>query len=432
VGLANHTLLIRKDGSECPIDDSAAPILDAHAAIVGCVMVFRDITQRKRIEQQMQQIMTELKEGDRRKDEFLALLGHELRGPLAPLRNGLELLKRADGNDMLLRQVRDSMERQLEQLVRLVNDLIDINRIARNMIDLRSEPVQLAAIIQQSVEACRPLAESRRQQVSVLLPPEPIDVQADAARLAQVFGNILHNACKYTEPGGRIEVSAALVGDEAVVQFKDSGVGIPSDRLDSIFEMFTQVDRNLENTQGGLGIGLSLVKRLVEMHGGSVEAFSEGPGRGSEFVIRLPVAQHKARVEPTIQPAAEPEPILPRRRVLIVDDDVDSAASLAMLLQVSGQETHKAHDGLEALEAAERLQPDVILLDVGLPKLNGYEVCRQLRQQPWGKRVVIVAVTGWGQDEDREKSMEAGFDAHMVKPPDYAALMRLLASSAEC
>jgi PAS domain S-box-containing protein len=428
VGLANHTLLIRKDGSECPIDDSAAPILDEHGDIIGCVMVFRDITQRQRIEQQMHQIMIELKEGDRRKDEFLALLGHELRGPLAPLRNGLELLKRADGNNMLLRQVRDSMARQLEQLVRLVNDLIDINRIARNMIDLRSEPVQLAAVIQQSVEACRPLAESRRQQVSVLLPPEPIEVQADPGRLAQVFGNILHNACKYTEPGGRIEVSAALVGDEAVVQFKDSGVGIPSNRLDSIFEMFTQVDRNLENTQGGLGIGLSLVKRLVEMHGGSVKAFSEGPGRGSEFVIRLPVARHKARVEPTIQPAADPDPVLPRRRVLIVDDDNDSAASLAMLLQVSGQETHTAHDGLEALKAAERLQPDVILLDVGLPKLNGYEVCRQLRQQLWGKRVVIVAVTGWGQDEDREKSMAAGFDAHLVKPPDYAALMRLLAT----
>src|SRR5580700_5117972 len=376
----------------------------------------------------MYQIMSELKEGDRRKDEFLALLGHELRGPLAPLRNGLELLKRADGNDVLLRQVRDSMERQLEQLVRLVDDLIDINRITRNMIDLRSEPVQLAAIIQQSVEACRPLAESRRQQVSVLLPPEPIEVQADAARLAQVFGNILHNACKYTEPGGRIEVSAALVGDEAVVQFKDSGVGIPSNRLNSIFEMFTQVERNLESTQGGLGIGLSLVKRLVEMQGGSVAAFSEGPGRGSEFVIRLPVAHHKAGVEPKIQPAADPDPVLPRRRVLIVDDDNDSAASLAMLLQVSGQETHTAHDGLEALKAAERLRPDVILLDVGLPKLNGYEVCRQLRQQQWGKRVVIVAVTGWGQDEDREKSMEAGFDAHMVKPPDYAALMRLLAA----
>ncbi len=428
VGLANHTLLIRKDGSECPIDDSAAPILDEHGDIIGSVMVFRDITQRKRIEQQMHQIMIELKEGDSRKDEFLALLGHELRGPLAPLRNGLELLKRAEGNDMLLRQVRDSMERQLEQLVRLVNDLIDINRIARNMIDLRSEPVQLAAVIQQSVEACRPLAESRRQQVSVLLPPEPIEVQADPVRLAQVFGNILHNACKYTEPGGRIEVSAALVGDEAVVQFKDSGVGIPSDRLDSIFEMFTQVDRNLENTQGGLGIGLSLVKRLVEMHGGSVEAFSEGPGRGSEFVIRLPVAHHKARAEPKTQPVADPDPVLPRRRVLIVDDNTDSAASLAMLLQVSGQETHTAHDGLEALKAAERLQPDVILLDLGLPKLNGYEVCRQLRQQRWGKRVVIVAVTGWGQDEDREKSMEAGFDAHMVKPPDYAALMRLLAT----
>jgi PAS domain S-box-containing protein len=433
VGLANHTVLIRKDGSELPIDDSAAPILDERGSIIGCVLVFRDITQRRQEERrladseaQAYQMMIELKEGDRRKDEFLALLAHELRGPLAPLRNGLELLKRSDGNQLLLRQVRESMQRQLDQLVRLVNDLIDVNRIARNMIDLRSESVDLAEVIRQAVETFRPLCESRRHEVSVRLPAAPMYIEADSARLAQVFGNILHNACKFTERGGRVEVSATLEDDEAVVQFKDTGVGIPSSELSRIFEMFTQVDRSLERTNSGLGIGLSLVKRLVEMHGGSVEAFSDGPGRGSAFVVRLPVAVAGSRAAPIKQSAPEPE--LPRRRILIVDDNTDSASSLAMLLQVSGQETYTAHDGAEALKAAERVRPDVVLLDVGLPKLNGYEVCRQLRQQDWAKRIVIVAVTGWGQDEDRERSKEAGFDAHMIKPPDYAALMELIAA----
>lgn len=552
VGLANHTVLIRKDGSERPIDDSAAPILD-QGVIVGCVLVFRDITerrqeeqrrandearirsvvnhvidgiltidergsietfnpaaeklfgyraeevighnvkllmpepfhsahdaylanyrrtgeakiigigrevrgrrkdagtfplelavsefslstrryftgivrditQRKRIERQTYELMIELKEGDRRKDEFLALLAHELRGPLAPLRNGLELLKRAGGNPDQLQKVRDSMERQLDQLVRLVNDLSDVNRIARNRIDLRSEPVELAPLIEQSIEACRPLAESARHQINVSLPPEPLYVQADPARLVQIFGNLLHNACKYTEPGGRIEVSAALEGDEVIVQFKDTGMGIPADKLNSIFEMFMQVDRSLERSQGGLGIGLSLVKRLVEMHGGSVKALSDGPGRGSEFVIRLPIAAEGNRLE-TLNPVVEPE--IPLRRILIVDDNTDSAASLAMLLQVARHQTHTENDGLEALKAAERLQPDVILLNVGLPKLSGYEVCRRIRQQPWSKNVVIIAVTGLGRDEDRAKSKAAGFDAHLVKPLDYAALMRLLAA----
>ncbi len=244
-------------------------------------------------------------------------------------------------------------------------------------------------------------------------------------RLAQVFSNILHNACKYTEPGGFIEVAAALQGDKVVVRFKDTGIGIPSNKLESIFELFMQVDRTLERSQGGLGIGLSLVKKLVEMHGGSVEAFSEGPGHGSEFVVYLPVSP-KGRGIVTAESTTEPEG--PSRRILIVDDNTDSAASLAMLLQLSNHATYTAHDGFEALKAAERMQPDVVLLDVGLPKLNGYEVCRRIRQQPWAKNTLIVAISGWGQIEDQHESKQAGFDGHMVKPPEYTALMELFST----
>ena len=549
VGLANHTVLIRKDGSEHPIDDSAAPIRDVQGRIFGCVLVFRDITQRrqeeqrraegearvrsvmdhvadgiltfdedgaietfnpaaerlfgykaeeilgknvklllpdpfhsarrtyggngeaqiidagqevegrckdgstfpfeasvsefslgsrryftgivrdithrKRIERQMYEMMIELKEGDRRKDEFLAMLAHELRGPLTPLRNGLELLTRSDGNPDLLRQVRSSTQRQLGQLVRLVNDLLDVSRITRNKLDLRREPIEIALVVQQAIDQCALHAESTRQRINVALPSQPIYVDADPARLAQVFSNILHNACKYSEPGGSIEVIAALQDEQVVVKFKDTGIGIPSNKLKSIFELFMQVDRTLERSQSGLGIGLSLVKRLVEMHGGSVEAFSKGLGHGSEFVVRLPVV---AQGHGVLTAESTTEPAGPSRRILIVDDNTDSAASLAMLLQLSNHETYTAHDGLEALKAAERLQPDVVLLDVGLPKLNGYEVCRRIRQQPWAKNIIIVAVTGWGQSEDQQKSKEAGFDAHMVKPADYAALMQLFSS----
>jgi PAS domain S-box-containing protein len=423
IGVGREVAGRRKDGTTLPLELAVSEFaLGARRNFTG---IARDITQRRRIEQQMHEMMSELQKSDRRKDEFLAMLAHELRGPLAPLRNGLQLLKRTDINPEQFRQMRDAMERQLGQLVRLVNDLIDASRITRNKIDLRTGPVDLAAVIQQSIETCQPIADAARHQVSATLPPMPIYVKADPARLTQVFSNILHNACKYTEPGGRIAITAQLAGDEAIVQIKDTGFGIPSSKLTSIFEMFTQVDRTLERSQGGLGIGLSLVKRLVEMHGGSVEAFSDGPGHGSEFVIRLPVSNESPAVE-TVQAGVEPE--MPSRRILIVDDNTDSATSLAMLLQASRQEAYTVHDGLEAVAAAERLQPDVILLDIGLPKLNGYEVCRRVRQQSWAKKIMIVAVTGWGQIEDQHKSKEAGFDAHMVKPADFAALMQLFSS----
>ena len=289
VAQGNDSVLVRKDGSERPIDDSASPIRDGRGAVVGCVLVFRDITERRRVERRLHDLLGELQEGDRRKNEFLAMLAHELRGPLAPLRNMLEVLKRSQGDRALVEQASGSMDRQLRHLVRLVDELIDINRIARDTIELRKAEVELAPVVQQSVESCRPLADSARQKVSVSLPEEPIRLHADPVRLAQVFGNLLGNACKFTGTGGSIALSAEREGGNVVVKVTDSGIGIPRESLDRVFDMFTQLDQSLERSQGGLGIGLTLVKRLVEMHHGSVEAHSEGRGRGSEFVVRLPV-----------------------------------------------------------------------------------------------------------------------------------------------
>jgi len=579
VGLANHTVLIRKDGTQHPIDDSAAPVFDRDGTVVGCVLLFRDVSERRRAEQalvaserhfrtifetvaislweqdfsdvvkaldelrshgvtdfarylrehpdfveralglvrvidvndatlrlfeahdkheifaslqklflpetaqafaaqlvalaegreyyeaetrlktlrdnvldvffsmalparnridgrvvlsvvdvtELKRAETSLREADRRKDEFLATLAHELRGPLAPLRNALEMMKHASSHPALIEQSRATMERQLSQLVRLVDDLIDVSRITRDRIELRMERVELASIIQQSIEACRSLAACSAQEITAELPGRPVYLRADAVRLAQVFTNILNNACKYSDRNGRIDLAAVRDGDEVHVSIRDSGVGIAPEHLSSVFDMFTQLDRTLERAHGGLGIGLSLVKRLVEMHGGRVTAASEGPGRGSEFVVRLPVLE--------MQEDAEPEPTAPAappcgggpRRFLIVDDNVDAAASLAMLLEIGGHEAHVAHNGEDAVERARELQPDIILLDIGLPRMNGYDACRKIRAESWGYGTVLVALTGWGQDADRRRSRDAGFDHHLVKPVDPDELMRLLA-----
>jgi PAS domain S-box-containing protein len=420
------------DGLRRTFLSTKSPLRDPTGQIIGVIGVSRDITERIAAQEKLRRALeaaetagAALREADRRKDEFLATLAHELRGPLAPLRNMAEVLKRADGDEGVRRQAVGIIERQLGQLVRLVDDLIDISRITRDRIELRKERVELAPIIHQAVEACRPLVECANHRVRVALPPQPIHLHADPVRLAQVFSNVVNNACKYTEPDGKVEVSVERQGSDVVVQVKDSGLGIPADQLTNIFEMFTQVDRTLERSQGGLGIGLTLVRRLTEMHGGTVTAHSEGPGKGSEFIVRLPILI-EARKPDTPSPASEPTGT--RRRFLVVDDNPDSASSLALLLTMSGHQTQTAHDGLEAVQAAERFRPDVVLLDIGLPKLNGYEACRRIRQQPSGKDVVVVALTGWGQEEDRRKSKDAGFDYHMIKPVDYAALMTWLAS----
>jgi CheY-like chemotaxis protein len=378
-----------------------------------------DVTERRAAEEA-------LKEADRRKDQFLATLAHELRNPLAPLRNGLELMKLAGGDEAMMGRTREMMERQLGHMVRLVDDLLDLSRISRGRIDLRREQIELTKIVRQAVETSRPLVEQAGQDLTITLAPKPIIVDADVTRLAQVFSNLLNNAAKYTPRGGRITLAVERQGSDAVVSVRDNGVGIPPELLPKVFEMFAQVDRSLQRTNSGLGIGLSLVKALVEMHDGSVEARSDGPGQGSEFLVRLPVAL--APIVPSKpQPSAASATVTSRRRILIVDDNRDTATSLATVLMILGHQTQVAFDGLEALEAAREFQPDVVLLDIGMPKLNGHDTARRMRQEPWGREIVLVAVTGWGQDDDRQRSQEAGFNFHLVKPVDPAALEQILA-----
>ena len=367
----------------------------------------------------------QMREDDRRKDEFLATLAHELRDPLAPLSNVLELIKRANGSDAILEQVRDTLDRQLSHLVQLVDDLLDMSRITRNRLDLRKRRVELSPVIHQALDAARPMAASFGHELHVALPSDPVFLNADPVRLTQVFGNLLTNACKYTEPGGHIWLSAELQENEVIVRVRDTGIGIPRSELASVFDMFSQLPAARDLSQGGLGIGLTLVKRLVVLHGGTVEAFSPGPGQGTEFIIRLPVLAELAQAQTAVR--QDETPRAGGRRILIVDDNRDSAASLAMLLEAAGNKTREAYDGMEALEAAAEFHPDVVLLDIGLPKLNGFEVCRRMRAEPWGRDMTILAVSGWGQDDDRRKSREAGFDNHMVKPLDYNTLLKLLA-----
>jgi CheY-like chemotaxis protein len=318
------------------------------------------------------------------------------------------------------------MERQLEQMVRLVDDLLDLNRITHNRLELRKTRVELAAVVEHALETCRPIANARGHELTVALPAEPSYLRADAARLAQVLSNLLSNSCKYTDQGGKISLAARHQGDEVVVSVKDNGVGIPPDRIGGVFDMFSQAGTAFEHTQGGLGIGLTLVKQLVTMHGGSVEAYSAGVGEGSEFIVRLPLDRDVAQKATAMSRAEAGSAKC--RRVLVVDDNADSAVSLSTLLELEGHEAIAVHDGFAAIDAAEKHRPDIVLLDIGLPRMSGHEVCRRLRDRPWGKDLVVIALTGWGQSDDRRKSQEAGFDGHLVKPVRYETLAELLSS----
>jgi signal transduction histidine kinase len=386
----------------------------------GVVCYFYDMTERRRIEEA-------LKDADRRKDEFLALLAHELRNPLAPLRNGLQVMHLAPGNAAAVEKARGMMDRQLAHMVRLIDDLLDVSRISRNKMELRRERLRLADAVASAVETVRPAVDAAGHHLTVTLPGEPIDLDADLTRLAQVFGNLLGNSAKYTPPGGHIRLTAEARGGEAVVTVADNGTGIPAASLPTIFDMFSQVDRPIERSTGGLGIGLALVKGLVEMHGGTVSAASEGQGRGSVFTVRLPLL----RADAPSAGAAHPGPVsaTPARRILVVDDNRDSAESMAMMLRLLGNEVAVAHDGVEAVEAAERERPDVILMDVGMPRLNGLDATRRIRERAWGREPVIIALTGWGQEGDRARSREAGCDGHLVKPVALDDLSKLLAAS---
>ncbi len=366
----------------------------------------------------------QLRDADRRKDEFLALLAHELRNPLAPIRNAVQLI-RLSTEPAALEQARILIERQLGQMVRLVDDLMDVSRISRNKLELRKERVELSSVVHSAVETIRPLIEQMGHDLTVRLPPQPVVLEADLARLAQVFINLLNNSAKYTERGGHIRLTVEQQGSDVVVAVKDTGIGIPADKLPTVFDLFSQVEGSLSHSQGGLGIGLSLVKRLVEMHDGSVEAESAGPGTGSTFSVRLPVLIAQSRPDG----GDDEQEVAPKSslRILVVDDNRDTADSLGTMLRIMGNETQTAYDGEEAVAAAMAFRPEVILLDIGLPKLNGYEACRRIREHLWGEDLVLIALTGWGQEDDVRRSDEAGFDHHMVKPVNPNTLMKLLA-----
>jgi PAS domain S-box-containing protein len=383
--------------------------------------VATDITERKQAEEALQ-------DADRRKDVFLATLAHELRNPLAPIRHVVEVLHHKDLSDPDLTWARDVIDRQVQQLTHLIDDLLDVARLSRGQLVLRTEPTDIGAILHHAVETSQPLLNAAGHALTLRLPTEPLPLEAAPLRLAQVFTNLLNNAAKFTERGGQITVQAERQGTEAVVTVEDTGIGIPAAVLPTVFDGFTQADSSLERRYGGLGLGLSLVKALVERHGGRVEAHSAGPGHGSTFRVHLPLSLQPAA------PASRP-PRMERElaghhrshRILVVDDNVEAATSLAVLLELLGQDVQLAYEGSEALATAETFRPDVIFLDLGMPTMNGYEVARRLRAQPWGNTVRLVALTGWGQEEDRRRTQAAGFDQHWVKPLDPTALERFLA-----
>jgi signal transduction histidine kinase len=387
-------------------------------------ILFTDVSARQRAERERERLVERLRETDRKKDDFIALLAHELRNPLAPIRNGLQVIRLSDDREVR-RGAQGMMERQLAHMVRMIDDLLDVSRINRHKMELRRSRLTLAEAVSSALETAGPAVEEGGHELSVTLPGTPVYLDADLTRLAQVFANLLTNAAKYTPPGGRIWLTAERQGAAVTVSVRDNGTGIPAGSLRAIFDMFSQVDRPIERSTGGLGIGLALVKGLVEMHGGTVTAESEGEGKGSTFTVTLPVLEGHA--EPAADALGRDAASRPPRRILVVDDNRDGADSLALMLRLIGNEVTTAHDGVEAVEKAEAFRPEVILMDVGMPRLNGLEATRRIRGRPWGRGITIVALTGWGQAGDRERSREAGCDGHLVKPVNLPDLEKVLA-----
>jgi PAS domain S-box-containing protein len=543
VGLANHTLLLSKDGTERPIDDSAAPIVQGDGSLFGVVLVFRDFTERRQAERKLRESeerfrlmadaapvliwvsgvdkqctwfnktwldfvghsmeqevengweenvhpddfdrclrtyvesfdarqpfsmayrlrrndgeyrwvlhsgvprygsdgvfdgyigscfdITErqraeqaLQEETRRKDEFLAILSHELRNPLAPVRMAVTLLNKIAPSEPQLQQIRDIIDRQTSQLTRLLDDLLDVSRISSGKIALRKDRLNLAIAVASAVEAIRPQIDAGKHELIVEMPPVPVYVDGDVTRLSQVFANLLSNAARYTEKGGRITLTISREDDDAVVRVKDRGIGIDSTQLSHIFEMFAQVDQSLERGQGGLGVGLALARKLVELHGGTIQAASEGLGKGSEFTVRIPPLPPEDATTSTTENSSGH--LQQARRIVVADDNVDSAAVLAELLRIAGHKVKMVHDGAAAVDAVLSDEPDLAVLDIGMPKLNGYDVAKRIRVSE-NKRTVLIAVTGWGQEEDKRRSAAAGFDHHLTKPVDITTLNQIIA-----
>ena len=415
---AGERRFVRRDGEVIWVKLSITPAKDAKAAGVRGVAVIEDVTERKHAEE-------DLREADRRKDEFLATLAHELRNPLAPIRNSLHIFRMAGIQNPAVERVVDMMERQVQHMVRMVDDLLEVSRISRGKIELRKERVELAAVLRNAVDTSLPLVEAGRHKLHVQVPEEPLMMDADPVRLAQVFANLLNNAAKYTPPGGEISVAVTVESGMAEICVKDNGEGIPPNMLNRVFNMFTQLDTGAR-AQGGLGIGLTLARTLVHLHGGTIEAKSEGRGKGCEFSIRLPLARELPAIANPDEAVRPQGATLQLRRVLVVDDNVDAADSLGMLLQFLGADVKVVHDGPAALEAMKAFRPAVVLLDLGMPGMNGLEVARRMREDPDTKGMTLVALTGWGQREDRRRTHEAGFDYHLVKPADVAVLQSIL------
>jgi len=437
VGLANHTLLIARSGRECAIDDSGAPIRDADGALVGVVLVFRDFTERHALERQLQEQTARLVESAQRKDEFMSMLAHELRNPLAPMMTGLQLLRRIAPGLADVERVTSMMERQLRHMTRLVDDLLDVARLTQGKIDLRRHAVDLHEVLQQAADMVRPLAETRHQKLELKAATHGMRIDADTTRLVQVFANLLSNAVKFSPDGGRIVVHAGTAPDGRTVQVRvtDDGIGIEPEMLSQVFELFVQADRSLDRAQGGLGIGLTVVRTIVDMHGGSVTVCSPGLGHGTTVEVALPLLESEPVAPRSVGAAgastAAPQgsAATPSLRVMVVDDNQDAGEMLIELLQIWGHEASVSGDGPTALESASRWLPQAVLLDIGLPGMSGHEVARRLREllQP---PLLLVAVTGYGTPGDRLASRDAGFDMHLTKPVDFDELQALLARHA--
>jgi PAS domain S-box-containing protein len=427
------TIRVTKDGRLIPISLTVSPVRNSSGAIVGASKVARDISERKFAEQALHQSEQRLRaseealrDADRRKDEFLALLAHELRNPLAPIRYALAANRKEGRSPEQQRRAEEVIERQVAHMSRLLDDLLDVSRVTRGTLELKKTPTELTLVIGGAIETSRPIMDAKHHTLSLDLPKQAVRLEADPVRLAQVFSNLLINAAKYTDPGGHIELRAAQQAGEVIVAIRDNGMGISPDMMPRLFTLFSQAPSALGRAEGGLGVGLSLVRGLVSLHGGSVTAQSDGPGRGSEFVVRIPLG---APLESSDIEAALDAPVSGAGlKILVVDDSRDAADTCAMLLELSGHHVQTAYTGQRALELAETFRPHVLLLDIGLPDLDGYQLARKIRACSWGKGAVLVALTGWGQEQDRRRAFEAGFDHHLTKPIAVETVEGLLQS----
>ena len=424
-GLANHTVLIAKDGTEYSIEDAAAPIRLPGGNLIGAVLVFHDIGDRRKLEKELKRKAESLAEKDRRKDEFLAMLAHELRNPLAPISNAIEVARQKTLSEQMKEKALIMASEQISHMVRLLDDLLDVSRITYGKISLRFENIDACEILRQAVDIARPMINARHHTLRMDIPACPIWVRGDTTRLTQLFGNLLNNAAKYTQNGGMISLSMQENDRELVVHVKDNGIGIDPRQLPHIFDMFTQVDNSMERSFGGLGLGLTLVKNITEMHHGIIEAHSQGKGKGTEFIVRLPVGQGG---QVTAKAAAAENQASPSFRILVVDDNEASAKTLGWMMESLGHKIELAYTAKTALSIAHEFKPDIILLDIGMPDMNGYELCQHMRRDPVLKNAVFIAQTGWGQDQHMQRSREAGFDFHLIKPISFEILQSQLKS----